>query len=298
MALIYNYLKHDEERQLSGNAPEDSDLSHYRRFQLTKTDLTGTEPILIRLVGYEEYRPGKTIHRASQMYIFRYVVGGKGWFNGKPIKRGDAYFTVPRVEYRIESSVEDPMVHFWIELSGPGVPEKILQIFGTMEPSIHPYSFADEINVPFERIFFEQSKLIDTETYMYSALWHLLAFHNREKRSATPCISHPLRLFYDATKFIEAHYTEPITIRSICDRLHIVPDYLYKIFRQYTGISTQKYILNYKMNMACSLLLQSDMPIGQVGSRVGYPDQSQFSRIFRGYTGRTPMDYRRHASST
>ena len=228
------------------------------------------------------------------MYIIRYVVGGKGWFNGQLLQRGNAYFSVPRVEYRIESSENDPMVQFWIELTGPGVPEKIMQMFGTVDPSVHNFSFTDEIAVPFTRVFFEQSGKIDPSTYMYTAFYHLLALHKRERNKDFKAnIAHSLQLFYDATRFIEAHYTEPITIRSICDRLHIVPDYLYKIFRQYTGMSTQQYILNYKMNMASSLLVQSDMPISQVGSRVGYPDQSQFSRGFRKHTGLSPQEFRK-----
>lgn len=296
MAIIYNYMAKGEQRWLKGTAPEDNDISHYRRFQMTETELIGTDPILVRLLGYEIYHPGKKVHRASQMYIIRYVVGGKGWFNGKELHRGDVYFTVPRVEYRIESSEDDPIVQYWIELTGPGVPEKIMQMFGTVEPSIHSYSFTDEIPIPFTRVFFEQSESVDPSTLMYTAFYHLLAFHKRENnKDVKQILSHSLQFFYDATRFIEAHYTEPITIQSICSRLHIVPDYLYKIFRQYAGMSTQKYILNYKMNMACSLLRHSDMPIGQVGARVGYPDQSQFSRVFRKHTGYAPQDYRKGA---
>ena len=294
MAVIYNYMFKDEHRWLRGTAPEDNDISHYRRFQMTETELTGTDPIQVRLLGYELYHPGKSVHRASQMYIIRYVIGGTGWFNGQLLQRGNVYFTVPRVEYRIESSESDPMVQFWIELTGPGVPEKIMQMLGTVEPSIHSFSFIDEIAEPFTRVFFERSEKIDPSTYMHTALYHLLALHKREmNKNFNPTLSHSLQLFYDATRFIEAHYTEPITIKSICDRLHIVPDYLYKIFRQYTGMSSQQYILNYKMNMAASLLLQSDMPVSQVGSRVGYPDQSQFSRVFRKHNGCSPQDYRK-----
>ncbi len=295
MAIIYNYIGPEGHRKLKGVSPEDHDISHYRRYQLTETELIGTDPILIRLLGYEKYHPGKKVHRASQMYIIRYMVGGEGTFNGMPLRAGDVYFTVPRVEYSIESSVDNPMEQYWIELTGSGVPDKMMQMFGTMEPSIHPYSFQNEISAPFTRAFFAQTNLVDPSVFMYTTFYHLLAFHVREKnKEPKTTLSSSLQFYYDATRFIEAHYTEPITIKSVCDRLHIVPDYLYKIFRKYAGMSTQEFILNYKMNMACSLLRQSDMSIAMVGARVGYPDQSQFSRVFRKHTGSSPQNYRKN----
>jgi AraC-like DNA-binding protein len=45
--------------------------------------------------------------------------------------------------------------------------------------------------------------------------------------------------------------------------------------------------------MACWYLRQSRMPLGHVAEKIGFSDQTNFSRSFKRWKGMSPKDYRR-----
>jgi AraC family transcriptional regulator len=47
------------------------------------------------------------------------------------------------------------------------------------------------------------------------------------------------------------------------------------------------------MNQARDLLLQSALPVTQIGARIGFRETSSFTRAYRKYAGVTPSEYRR-----
>lgn len=59
------------------------------------------------------------------------------------------------------------------------------------------------------------------------------------------------------------------------------------------GITTSQLILQIRLEAAANMLLETDAPIIQVATSIGYADQSAFSRQFRKTFGSTPSEYRR-----
>lgn len=53
-----------------------------------------------------------------------------------------------------------------------------------------------------------------------------------------------------------------------------------------------KLINEWRKADACKKLRHSDLSIADIGSAVGYPDATSFSRVFKRWTGRSPKDYR------
>ena len=54
-----------------------------------------------------------------------------------------------------------------------------------------------------------------------------------------------------------------------------------------------EYIAERRMAEAKSLLVNSDMPIGDIGKKVGYSDRNYFGIVFRRAEGVSPGEYRR-----
>ena len=77
------------------------------------------------------------------------------------------------------------------------------------------------------------------------------------------------------------------------DYLHIERSYLYRLFKNFTGVSLQEYLLDYRMRRACSLLTETDLSVGDISRSVGYGDALYFSRIFRQKKGMTPTQFRK-----
>jgi transcriptional regulator GlxA family with amidase domain len=59
------------------------------------------------------------------------------------------------------------------------------------------------------------------------------------------------------------------------------------------GISPQEYLMQYRMDKAREMLLESDISIQEIALRVGYDNALTFSKIFKSYYNLSPANYRR-----
>ena len=58
-------------------------------------------------------------------------------------------------------------------------------------------------------------------------------------------------------------------------------------------ISYQQLLDEARNELACWYLRQSGLPLGHVAEKIGFSDQTNFSRSFKRWKGCTPKDYRR-----
>lgn len=58
------------------------------------------------------------------------------------------------------------------------------------------------------------------------------------------------------------------------------------------GSSYQQLLDSVREELACWLLIQTDLPVEAIAERVGYADTSNFSRTFRRWLGVTPREFR------
>ncbi|MCX6894906.1 MAG: AraC family transcriptional regulator [Verrucomicrobia bacterium] len=104
--------------------------------------------------------------------------------------------------------------------------------------------------------------------------------------------SPPHRAVAAALKLIDAAPTEPWTLTSLAARAHIEPTYLARLFRASVGLPPMAYITRRRLELATVLLRRGDLPVGDVGTKSGWPDANHFSRRFRQHFGMTPSKYR------
>jgi AraC-like DNA-binding protein len=58
------------------------------------------------------------------------------------------------------------------------------------------------------------------------------------------------------------------------------------------------YLNDLRVGEAKNLLRETDLPLIEIASRVGFEDQSYFSRVFRNVVGISPGRYRRTSDGT
>jgi AraC-like DNA-binding protein len=130
-----------------------------------------------------------------------------------------------------------------------------------------------------------------------SSLLNLLAqFFEDGCRSGAICFS-PQRLapqWLDAVleKIDSAVPDDSIDINRLAQVAHLSPSHFAHQFRRYAGISPKQMLLKRRMDLACALMLNSDMAVKEIAARCGYPDPYQFSAIFKKWTKYSPSDYR------
>ena len=96
-----------------------------------------------------------------------------------------------------------------------------------------------------------------------------------------------------ALRYIEAHYTEPLSLADVAQHTAMSASRLAHLFKEGTRRSILAYLHEYRINRVCAELLRSDAPVGDLAWHLGYGDLRFFHRVFRRYTGCSPTEYRR-----
>lgn len=97
--------------------------------------------------------------------------------------------------------------------------------------------------------------------------------------------------------YIEAHYPEPVTLEELGSVVSCNTQYLCHFFKEITGTSPIQYLIGVRLEHACSLLLETEKPILEIGLDCGFDNASYFIRKFRQRKGCTPKEYRRNGYS-
>jgi AraC-like DNA-binding protein len=85
---------------------------------------------------------------------------------------------------------------------------------------------------------------------------------------------------------------------SMADLAHVcglTPSHFSAAFRQSTGVSPTAWLAEQRINKACALLLETDLPLAEVAIASGYADQAHFTRRFSRRMGMPPGSWRRQA---
>lgn len=101
----------------------------------------------------------------------------------------------------------------------------------------------------------------------------------------------------DKIKAIMALITENLdehfTMNDLSARFDISVSALKQCFKGVYGTAIYTYIRNYRMDMAATLLTQTDEPITTIAGKVGYSNSSKFSQAFKSIKGKSPLEYRK-----
>ncbi len=97
--------------------------------------------------------------------------------------------------------------------------------------------------------------------------------------------------------YIDAHFSEPITLDQLATLTAMSKNYLCKCFKETTGQTLFSYIEQIRIQYACYLLQASDSPVTGVALESGFTSVSYFNRVFRRHCGITPGQFRRSADA-
>jgi AraC-like DNA-binding protein len=99
-------------------------------------------------------------------------------------------------------------------------------------------------------------------------------------------------LLADVFAVIERRYPEELSLRDVAREVRLSAGHLTTVVRRRTGRTVQEWIVDRRMVAARRLLAGSDLPVGEIGRRVGYPDPGYFARVFGQVHGVSPTRWR------
>ncbi len=98
----------------------------------------------------------------------------------------------------------------------------------------------------------------------------------------------------DILHYLEENMERMISRREAAKYVFLNEDYFSRMFRKEMGIGYKEYVLKQKMDYAKKLLQNTDLPVTLIASKVGYDNFTNFTQMFRKYTGETPSEHRKN----
>lgn len=102
----------------------------------------------------------------------------------------------------------------------------------------------------------------------------------------------PKALGRQVQAFIDAHFSEPLTLQDMGKALHVSPYYLSHVFKEASGYSPTQYLLRRRIGEAQNLLITTDLPMSKIAEQVGFETQNYFNLQFSKHVGMPPGKYR------
>ena len=87
--------------------------------------------------------------------------------------------------------------------------------------------------------------------------------------------------FSSTLKYINEHFSEPLTLSKLAGRINIAPEYLSRLFHSQCGITLAKYIQSIRLKYAYNLIANTDIPIKDICLHSGFNSVSHFIRAFK-----------------
>src|SRR5207247_6643941 len=88
------------------------------------------------------------------------------------------------------------------------------------------------------------------------------------------------------------HSSEELSLTKVAKAVGMNANYLSENFRQVTGINFVDYVARARFVTACDLLRNSNLRVSEIAFAAGFQSLSQFNRVFKRFSGKSPTQYR------
>lgn len=235
-------------------------------------------------------------------YQLLYVAKGKGHFTlqgrERLVTEGNMVLFRPGEPQLYDYYAADGTEVYWVHFTGSAAGELLeRQGFSAGENLFAAGAWA-EYHWFFDRMIqelqlcrfgFEEILTLELQQILILAQRHML-----EGIAVSSRLEDEIR---QATRYFSTHYKEQLSIDAYAASCHMSTCWFIRSFRQIVHMTPMQYILSVRMANAQSLLENTDYPIAEIASAVGYENPLYFSRLFHKHMGVSPSVYRKNKSA-
>ncbi len=98
---------------------------------------------------------------------------------------------------------------------------------------------------------------------------------------------------FDVRTYIDAHYHESLTLARLGEEMHMSEYYLAHIFKDEYHVPPIQYMMERRIGEAQQLLMNTNMPVGDIAEALGFSSVSHFNSMFSKYVGIPPGKFRK-----
>lgn len=107
------------------------------------------------------------------------------------------------------------------------------------------------------------------------------SLHKQDKQTSRIC------------NILAMHRADPAVTDILEQELGLTKDYISRIFRTKMGIPISQYITMLRMEYAKKQLMNTDDKVYEISEMLGYQTTDYFTRLFKSYSGYSPVQYRK-----
>ena len=131
---------------------------------------------------------------------------------------------------------------------------------------------------------------------LFQLLYHMTQ-HSAPAANGDRCLHLSYSRLKNALYYVQNCYDREITIREAAGRCGFSESYFMKLFKDFTGMGFNAYLVDYRLELAAKQLSETDYRVIDIAENCGFHNHSYFTRAFQKKYRKTPLAYRKAARS-
>ncbi|MCX7771751.1 MAG: AraC family transcriptional regulator [Clostridia bacterium] len=131
-----------------------------------------------------------------------------------------------------------------------------------------------------------------SRSYMIELLFLLSRIYDNPVCENPAVVSYLGHDIHPVVLYLHTHYRDKIMLEDLTREFHVNRTTLNEAFKKQTGFSIMSYLIKIRVEMACSMLRNTTLPITEIMTIVGFHDDAHFLRTFKKTMGLSPSEYR------
>lgn len=252
------------------------------------------------MTAYSENIPGWSVQKSEpDFYRFCYTDKGQGWLDiqnvSYTIQPGTLFLLPAGSQQSFGTDGDEPFGRFWchfrLELGD-------IQFLNSLQLPVFVHVQDEQMikHLLTKMIALQNCDSITRELRLKSVLLELLAFYLDASHVQKDFLSDQGFgvKWNEVLSYIESNLHANIQVEELAKLAFLHPNYFISSFKNIMGCSPIQYVTNRRMAAAKQLLTDTTLPVAAVAAHVGMQNH-YLSRLFKRYTGITPVQYRRIA---
>ena len=232
----------------------------------------------------------------KSIYVFEYVLSGKGYIecDGKKqeVRAGDFYFLNRLHTHLYYSDLTDPYEKIWINAGGRLL-DGVVNAYGLTDgaiviPASATKPLIERVHTLLSGMNAENADEMMTECarVMCDLLITAATEYRKVQRSGVGTAER-------IKDFIDSRLAHNVSLDDIVQHFYLNKSYIISIFSAKYGYTPKQYILDRKMQAACTMLAEDTYSIFEIADMLNFSSSQHFSSAFKKKIGVSPDAYRR-----
>ena len=240
-----------------------------------------------------------------------YVAGGKlkvtVWSEAFSLHSGDMVIVLPHAIHSIEQigseRAEYYNIVFDFSIFGKDAGyDKYLKPFLTHEKKVNCYEpkgspLNDQLKPLLLSLIEHRRGSYTTHEYLVKShlfmIMHLLNQHCVDAEDNELALRQTYEKLKKALYRVQLSYAQETSIQKAAAMCGFSESHFMKLFKELTGMSFTAYLVSYRLELAATQLVETDLNIIEIAGNCGFHNHSYFTRAFVKKYGTTPTQYRK-----